>query len=117
MIDLFLLWFPPAIVLWVTGSYVYSIVIRGRSESAVALMTHSLAATGWLVFGAILTRFTVVPPVLWYLGAAFVLAGTIMLVVRWESLRDRTAVVSRRDWTTLAITITGTAAVVAVRLT
>ncbi|MBE0008858.1 MULTISPECIES: hypothetical protein [unclassified Arthrobacter] len=117
MIDLLLLWFPPAIVLWITGSYVYSVVVRGRSESAVALATHSLAATGWLVFGALLTRFTVVPPALWYLAAAFVLAGTIMLAVRWESLRDRTAAVGRRDWTTLALTMVGTTAVLAVRLT
>lgn len=116
MIDFLILWFPPAIVLWITGSYVYSVTVRGRSESAIALVTHSLAATGWLVFGALLTRFTVVPPALWYLAAAFVLAGTVMLAVRWESLRDRTAAVSRRDWVTLVITVVGTAAVLAVRL-
>lgn len=115
--DLLLLWFPPAIVLWISGSYAYSIMVRGRSESATALVTHSLAATGWLVFGSLLTRFTVVPPALWYVAAAFVLAGTITLAVRWESLRDRTAAVRRRDWSTLALTVVGTAAVLAVRLT
>ncbi|MBG6189122.1 hypothetical protein IWX64_000042 [Arthrobacter sp. CAN_A212] len=80
-------------------------------------MTYSLTASGWLVFGGILTRFTVVHPALWYLAAAFVLAGTVTLAVRWESLRDRTAAVTRRDWTTLAVTLVGTAAVLAVRLT
>ncbi|MBP2215780.1 hypothetical protein [Arthrobacter sp. CAN_C5] len=62
-------------------------------------MARSLTAAGWLVFGAILTRFTVAAPALWNLAAAFVLAGTITLAVRRHSLRDRTAAVTRRGWT------------------
>ena len=117
MFDLFTLWFPPAIVLWISGSYLYAVAVKGRRESAVALATHAIAVTGWLVFGSILTLFTTVPPALWYLAAAFLAAGAIFLIVRWPVLRDRSIAVTRRDWMSFTFAVVCTGCILFVRLT
>lgn len=117
MFDLFTLWFPPAIVLWISGSYLYSVAVKGRSESALALATHAIAVTGWLVFGSILTLFTTVPLALWYLAAAFLVTGVVLLIVRWPALRDRSVPVTRRDWMSFTFAAVCTGCILAVRLT
>lgn len=117
MFDLILQWFPPVMVLWISGSYLYTVAVKGRTDSALALATHALATTGWLVFGAVLTRFAEIPAALWYLPSALVLAGIIVLVARWPALRDLSAPVTGRTWLTFALTVVGTSAVLAVRLT
>ena len=117
MFDLFTLWFPPAIVLWISGSYLYAVAVKGRRESALALATHAIAVTGWLVFGSILTLFTTVPAALWYLAAAFLVAGVIFLIVRWPMLRDPAVPITRRDWMAFAFAVVCTSCILVVRLT
>jgi len=117
MLGLFALWFPPAIVLWISGSYLYSVAVKGRRESALALATHAIAVAGWLVFGSVLTHFTTVPPALWYLAAGLLIAGVVLLIARWPILRDRSISVTRRDWMSFTFAVVCTGCILFVRLT